>query len=136
MLEYFRFFFDSGLLVLILIVQLIIYPSFLHYEPKRLLIWHAAYTGKIALIVLPLMFGQLSIALFQVYQAQDFDTIFYAAIVLILWVTTLTKFAPMHGQISNGKTDEIFLKKLVHLNWIRTLLWSVLFIHTLSKLSF
>ena len=132
MLEYFRFFFDSGLLVLLLMVQLIIYPSFLHYEPKRLLIWHALYTEKIALIVLPLMFGQLSIALFQVYQAQDFDTIFYAAIVLILWVTTLTKFAPMHGQISNGKTDEMFLKKLVHLNWIRTLLWSVLFIHTLS----
>ena len=136
MLEYFRFFFDSGLLVLILMVQLIIYPSFLHYEPKRLLIWHALYTEKIALIVLPLMFGQLSIALFQVYQAQDFDTIFYAAIVLILWVTTLTKFAPMHGQISNGKTDEMFLKKLVHLNWIRTLLWSVLFIHTLSELFF
>ena len=130
MLEYFRFFFDSGLLILILMVQLIIYPSFIHYESNKLLIWHTIYTKKIALIVLPLMLGQLCVSMFQVYQNQNLDTVLYSAIVIFLWVITLTKFAPMHGQISEGRTDKEFLQKLVRLNWIRTSLWFLLFLLT------
>ena len=133
MLEYIRLFFDSGLIILILMVQLIIYPSFIHHQPKRLLIWHTIYTKKIALIVLPLMLGQLCVAIFQVYQNQNLDTVFYSAIVLFLWGITLTKFAPMHGQISEGRIDKEFLQKLVQLNWIRTLLWFLLFLTTLIK---
>ncbi len=134
MLEYFRFFFDSGLLILILMVQLIIYPSFIFYEPKRLLVWHNNYTKKIALVVLPLMLGQLCVAMFQVYQNQNLDTVLYSAIVMFLWGITLTKFAPMHGQISEGRVDKEFLQKLVRLNWIRTSLWFLLFLLTLIKL--
>ena len=134
MLEYFRFFFDSGLLILILMVQLIIYPSFIFYEPNRLLVWHANYTKKIALIVLPLMLGQLCVALFQVYQNQNLDTVLYSAIVLFLWGITFIKFAPMHGQISEGRVDKEFLQKLVQLNWIRTLLWFMLFLLTVRTL--
>ena len=114
-------------------VQLIIYPSFIHHQPKRLLIWHSIYTKKIALIVLPLMLGQLCVAVFQVYQNQNLDTVFYSAIVLFLWGITLTKFAPMHGQISEGRVHKEFLQKLVQLNWIRTLLWFLLFLTTLIK---
>ena len=134
MLGYFRFFFDSGLLILILIVQLIIYPSFIHHQPKRLLIWHTIYTKKIALIVLPLMLGQLCVAMFQVYQNQNLDTVLYSAIVLFLWGITFTKFAPMHGQISEGRVDKEFLQKLVRLNWIRTSLWFMLFLLTIRTL--
>ena len=134
MLEYFRFFFDSGLLILILMVQLIIYPSFIFYEPKRLLVWHTNYTKKIALIVIPLMLGQLCVAMFQIYQNQNFDTLLYSAIVLFLWGITLTKFAPMHRQISAGRVDEEFLQKLVRLNWIRSSLWFLIFLLTLIKL--
>ena len=130
----FRFFFDSGLLILILIVQLIIYPSFIHHQPKRLLIWHTIYTKKIALIVLPLMLGQLCVAMFQVYQNQNLDTVLYSAIVLFLWGITFTKFAPMHGQISEGRVDKEFLQKLVRLNWIRTSLWFMLFLLTIRTL--
>tara|TARA_Y100000589_G_scaffold325196_1_gene362704 strand:- start:267 stop:689 length:423 start_codon:yes stop_codon:yes gene_type:complete len=134
MVGYFRFFFDSGLLILIVIVQLIIYPSFIHHQPKRLLIWHSIYTKKIALIVLPLMLGQLCVAMFQVYQNQNLDTVLYSAIVLFLWGITFTKFAPMHGQISNGRVDKEFLQKLVRLNWIRTTLWFMLFLLTIRTL--
>jgi hypothetical protein len=115
-------------------VQLIIYPSFIFYEPKRLLVWHTNYTKKIALIVLPLMLGQLCVAMFQIYQNQNFDTVLYSAIVLFLWGITFTKFAPMHGQISEGRVDKEFLQKLVRLNWIRTSLWFLLFLLTLIKL--
>ena len=134
MLEFFRLLFDSGLLVLILMVQLIIYPSFLHYPLKSLITWHNIYTKRIAVIVVPLMLGQLSISLFQVYESQVFDTFLYAAIVLFLWAITLFKFAPMHNEISQGNVSGKFLTTLVHLNWIRTILWFLLFLLTLTKI--
>ena len=136
MIEYFRLIFDSGLFVLILNVQLIVYPSFMHYEQKNLLSWHSIYTKKIAFIVIPLMFGQLFVAFFQIYQKQIFDTVFYAVVVLTLWGITLMKFAPMHAKISNGNSDRRLLLKLVNLNWYRTFLWCVLFLFTLIKLCF
>ena len=134
MLEYFRLLFDSGLLVLILMVQLIIYPSFLHYPLKSLIHWHNIYTKRIAVIVIPLMLGQLSISLFQVYENQFFNTLLYAAIVMFLWAITLFKFAPMHNEISRGNVSEKFLAKLVRLNWIRTILWLLLFLLTVTKI--
>jgi DMSO reductase anchor subunit len=134
MLEFFRLLFDSGLLVLILMVQLIIYPSFLHYPLKSLITWHNIYTKRIAVIVVPLMLGQLSISLYQVYENQVFDTFLYAAIVLFLWAITLFKFAPMHTEISRGNVSEKFLEKLVRSNWIRTILWFLLFLLTVTKI--
>ena len=134
MLEYFRLLFDSGLLVLILMVQLIIYPSFLHYPLKKLITWHNIYTKRIAIVVIPLMLGQLSVSIFQVYEKQVFDTLSYAIIVLFLWGITLFKFAPMHNIISQGSVNDKFLTKLVRLNWIRTILWILLFLLTVTKI--
>mgnify|MGYP001220406353 CR=1 FL=1 len=134
MLEYFRLLFDSGLLVLILMVQLIIYPSFLHYPLKSLITWHNIYTKKIAIVVIPLMLGQLIVSIFQVYEKQVFDTLSYAIIVLFLWGITLFKFAPMHNTISQGSVNDKFLTKLVRLNWIRTILWFLLFLLTVTKI--
>ncbi len=134
MLEFFRLLFDSGLLVLILMVQLIIYPSFLHYPLKSLIHWHNIYTKRIAVIVIPLMLGQLSISLFQVYEDQAFNTLLYAAIVMFLWAVTLFKFAPMHDEISQGNVSKKFLAQLVRLNWIRTILWILLFSLTVTKI--
>ncbi len=134
MLEYFRLLFDSGLLVLILMVQLIVYPSFLHYPLKSLINWHKIYTKRIAIVVVPLMLGQLSISLFQVYKIQDFGTLLYATIVLFLWGITFFKFAPMHNEISISNVNEKFLLKLVRLNWIRTILWFLLFLLTVTKI--
>ena len=134
MLEYFRLLFDSGLLVLIIMVQLIIYPSFLHYPLKSLITWHNIYTKKIAIVVIPLMLGQLIVSIFQVYEKQVFDTLSYFIIVLFLWGITLFKFAPMHNTISQGSVNDKFLTKLVRLNWIRTILWFLLFLLTVTKI--
>ena len=50
---------DFGLLVLIWMVQLVVYPGFKYYQRERLLEWHARYTSRISYIVGPLMLGQL-----------------------------------------------------------------------------
>ena len=50
---------DIGLVVLIWMVQLIVYPSFTFYSKENLVNWHQKYTARIAVIVIPLMFLQL-----------------------------------------------------------------------------
>ncbi|MAJ50932.1 MAG: hypothetical protein CMB82_04875, partial [Flammeovirgaceae bacterium] len=57
-----RLLFDIGTLVLIWLVQLVIYPSFLFFERKNLKLWHDKYTKKVSFVVLPLMIGQFIIA--------------------------------------------------------------------------
>lgn len=54
-----RLLLDFGLVVLIWIVQLVIYPSLCYYQDKDLAKWHKIYTQRIGVIVGPLMIAQL-----------------------------------------------------------------------------
>lgn len=127
MIEITRLLLDFGLCILIWMVQLIVYPSFAFYNNTQLLTWHKTYTKAIALIVIPLMLGQLGIAIYQVFLAQNVYTLVSIVLVVFLWGITLLKFAPMHQQIFKGNTQIQLLKKLVQMNWIRTIIWSLLF---------
>ena len=126
MIEITRLVLDVGLLVLIWMIQLIVYPSFLFYTAKELIAWHKMYTKAIALIVIPLMLGQLGIIIYQVFLLQNTYTLTSIVLVVFLWGITLLKFAPMHQQISEGNTHVQLLKKLVQINWIRALIWTIL----------
>ena len=128
MIEITRLVLDVGLLVLIWMIQLIVYPSFLFYTAKELIAWHKIYTKAIALIVIPLMLGQLGIAIYQVFLVQNTYTLTSIILVVFLWGITLLKFAPMHQQISKGNTQIQLLKTLVQMNWIRTIIWTLLFV--------
>ena len=126
MIEITRLVLDAGLLVLTWMIQLIVYPSFLFYTAKELVTWHKIYTKTIALIVIPLMLGQLGITIYQVFLVQNIFTFTSIVLVVFLWGITLLKFAPMHQQISEGNTHIQLLKKLVQNNWIRTIIWNIL----------
>ena len=134
MIEITRLLLDFGLCILIWMVQLIVYPSFLFFSFNNLFTWHKTYTKAIALIVIPLMLGQLGIVIYQVFLAQNTFTFISIVLVVFLWGITLLKFAPMHQQISEGKTHLQLQKKLVQMNWIRTIIWTILFV--MSSASF
>ncbi|WP_405396692.1 hypothetical protein [Maribacter sp. Asnod2-G09] len=130
MLETIRLICDSGLLVLIWIVQLIIYPSFSYYKHVDLFQWHSSYTKRIAVIVIPLMVTQLIISLIQVYTTPDFYSILYSSLVIAAWIITFIMFVPLHENISKERDVEISIKKLKLHNWLRTVLWSFIFMLT------
>ncbi len=136
MIEITRLLLDFGLCILIWMVQLIVYPSFAFYNNTQLLTWHKTYTKAIALIVIPLMLGQLGIAIYQVVLAQNVYTLVSIVLVVFLWGITLLKFAPMHQQISKGNTQIQLLKTLVQMNWIRTMIWSLLFVLSSASVLF
>lgn len=124
---------DLGLVVLIWMTQLITYPGFLHYPAYSLEKWHANYTSRITLIVFPLMVGQLAIAAFKLYNDLGATEMINAALVTSTWLLTFLVFVPMHDQISKGLGNEKLLENLVKKNWMRTAIWTLIFLLNLLE---
>ncbi|MFK7806775.1 MAG: hypothetical protein AB8F74_03145 [Saprospiraceae bacterium] len=123
-----RLLFDFGLLILIWMTQLVVYPSFTFFQKKNLLAWHSKYTQRITVVVLPLMLGQLLISVFQLWEIVSWYTIISFVVILVLWAFTFLHFIPLHNKIAKDQFDDALLKRLVDRNWIRTFFWTVLFI--------
>ena len=133
-LELLRLLFDFGLLVLILMVQLIIYPSFQFYTSENLLRWHKKYTLAISFVVIPLMFGQLITSALQLIDERNAYTIGSVILIALVWIITFTQFVPMHHRINNGQAKESLLNQIVKRNWIRTFLWTCIFVWSFLKM--
>lgn len=131
MLDLFRLLVDFGFLVLIWAVQLIIYPSFNYYSKENLYIWHNSYTTRVSFIVLPIMLSQLILAFVQLYKIQDWYTILSMLIIIALWLLTFLIFVPLHQSIDKNQPNKNACVKLVTKNWMRTVLWTLLFVLSL-----
>lgn len=115
-----------GLAVLILMVQLAIYPSFLYYSRENLVQWHPRYTKGIAVIVGPLMVAQLLIDVYIVFGVSQYTLgVVHLLFVLATWISTALFFVPIHNRIATNTHSEGDLKNLVSRNWLRVLLWIV-----------
>lgn len=126
---------DFGLFVLIWIVQLIIYPSFQYYNEADLIKWHHIYTQKVTLVVLPLMLSQLLLSFWLIYLNHgQFYEVANIILVVLTWATTFSMFVPLHNTISNSKHISQSISKLIHWNWIRTFMWSLILILTFFKI--
>ena len=131
MVELIRLITDFGLLVLIWIVQLVIYPSFQYYQSQDLHNWHRQYTSRITTVVLPLMFTQLVVTVLQILTEITLYSGISMLIVLALWLLTFLVFVPLHQKIEHQTYETKSLSKLVKFNWLRTGLWSILFLISL-----
>ena len=123
-----RLLLDFGLMVLIWMIQRIVYPSFLDYNTENLVVWHRKYISRLNPIVMPLMFGQLGISIYQVTISVNLYTVLSLGIIVLIWTSTFLQFVPIHSNISKGRVSEKMLKELINKNWIRTALWTLLFL--------
>ncbi|MEM9325285.1 MAG: hypothetical protein AAGA85_06505 [Bacteroidota bacterium] len=119
---------DFGLVVLIWMVQLVVYPSFQYYDKASLLKWHGPYTQNITYIVMPLMLGQL--VLHGMKLVTDFNIFRLIIFILVLgtWATTFFYAVPLHGKIGSGIDVTESVQSLIRSNWIRTALWTLIFL--------
>lgn len=122
-----RLLIDFGLVILIWIIQLIVYPSFHFYKTENLIIWHKKYTPRIGYIVGPLMLIQLGIAIYHIIQLNNIINVINLLIISVIWLFTFLKFIPIHNNISKGQVTKQMLASLVNRNWLRTVLWTLLF---------
>lgn len=123
---------DSGLLVLIWTVQLITYPCLQYIEGKQFICWHKRYSGWISVIIIPLMLVQVGVEIVH-YLQQDIRWYRLVPIGLI-WVSTLSLSAPCHNRLHCDGKNSITLERLVKTNWVRTALWTLLFLETVLGL--
>ena len=127
-----RLLLDFGLMVSIWIVQLVIYPGLCYYNREDLGNWHKIYTGRIGVIVGPLMIAQLIVAILQLWKVQNLYTWGSLLVILMIWILTFLIFVPLHNSINPNESCEEITDSLVKKNWWRTFLWSILFLVTLG----
>lgn len=124
-MEWIRLSVDSGLFVLIWLVQVIIYPSFRYIDRAGLNYWHQQYTRKILYFVGPLLFVQTAVIALQVL----FDPLVYMVDGLLLagiWINTFFIAIPIHNAIDRGESLEKNILKLLRVNRWRAFLWTAL----------
>ena len=122
-----RLIIDFGLVVLIWMVQLIVYPSLQRYTPENLKVWHATYSKRISIIVIPLMLAQLFLYIIYITAETNIYSITGTILIFTAWLITFLYFVPAHQRISQGESGTI-VEKLVRINWWRTLIWSLVFV--------
>ena len=124
----FQLIIDTALLILIWLVQLIIYPVFGFMNAAELKRWHRVYVPRITLVVAPLMILQLVLYIYSF--RLEMQSIIQVILLFGVWINTFLQAVPLHARIFIEKNGEIqfAVKKLLRVNWIRTVLWSVLWI--------
>ena len=118
---------DFGMCVVLWLVQLVIYPSFLRIEPSELPAWHKAYTFRVSFVILPLMLGQLMLAILGLLGDPSILEWVAFAFVLVCWILTFFVSVPLHRKIEQNDTTKEIRQKLITTNWPRTILWSLIF---------
>ncbi|WGK63578.1 hypothetical protein [Croceiramulus getboli] len=123
-----RLLLDFGMLVLIWIIQLVVYPSFCAFTPDDLKRWHGSYVRRISYVVMPLMILQVIVIIWQAWLELNVYTVGSFVLVCALWLITFLRFVPMHNSIAESGDCGTLSRKLTQLNGWRTLLWTVLFV--------
>lgn len=118
---------DFGLVVLIWLVQLIIYPGFRYYSPAELALWHPKYSNLITVVVGPLMVAQVGLVGWLLLNRFSGFTLTSAVLVGLMWASTAFQAVPIHNAIAAGDATPETLANLVRVNWVRTVGWTLIF---------
>lgn len=119
---------DFGVVILIWMTQLVVYPSFTYFNAKDLVRWHEKYTTAVSFIVMPLMLGQLVVHSYGLAVTFTWFRAIAYVLVLLAWVNTFFYAVPLHNRISVGKDVRESARHLVVVNGYRTALWSLVFL--------
>ena len=108
------------------VIQLVHYPSFKFISRDTYISFQSFHVRRISIIVVPLMIVEL-ITGFLLLVDNGFSEnilLFSFLLLLIIWIITALFFSRIHKKLSSGFIEEL-INKLVFLNWIRTILWSI-----------
>jgi len=117
-----------GLVVLIWLVQVVIYPAFAEISPDRFARWHAGYTRAVTSIVAPLMLGQVVLLVWHLVVRPSLQGFLAAGMVAVAWIATFALAVPAHDKLQATGLDRVVVARLVATNWIRTFAWTLAFL--------
>tara|TARA_B100001250_G_C19518196_1_gene664786 strand:+ start:323 stop:760 length:438 start_codon:yes stop_codon:yes gene_type:complete len=118
----------SMMVGVIWVIQLVHYPSFHYIDRNRYELFQDFHMRNISRIVFPLMSAELITGILLI-QSPIFgysNKLFFISMILLalIWFLTATLFISIHKNLSKGFNKNI-INKLVNLNWLRTILWSL-----------
>ena len=114
-----------GLVLLIWLVQIIIYPTFARIPADRFRQYHRWYVKRIGLIVAPMMIVEVLVLILWLFSDRfRLPEIVSACLVLVVWLSTFAIQVPLHNRLALEK-NEVVIQRLINSNWIRTISWSI-----------
>jgi hypothetical protein len=120
--------FDFGIVIVVWLAQAIMYPSLEHIEENVFVEWHQTYSTRIAFFVIPLLCGQAIIVGIMIYYGGSFLTLLSVAMIALCWASTFGLSVPCHARLQRFGKDLTVIRKLVRTNFIRTILWTTVFL--------
>lgn len=108
---------------LIWFVQVVHYPLFSRVGEESFPAFSNDHSRLTTFVVLPLMSVELVTSYLLWTRSPQALTGLGLGAVVILWLTTLLFYAPLHGRLARGFEPETW-SLLVRANWFRTWLWS------------
>ena len=116
-----------GMLGVIWLVQLEIYPLQIHVKREDYLAYQAAHMHRVSFVVGPLMLVEVATSAWLLFLPLSSCGMTLAwvgvGLVFLLWISTLVLQVPCHWKLEKER-DEAVIRRLVRTNWVRTVGWT------------
>ena len=114
---------NSLMIGVILITQLITYPSFLNIDKHKFVNFHNNYVRSISLVAVPTMTLELLTLVYMNLYINNLIFMKSLLVLIVIWLVTFIIIVPIHNQLSKKFEIEKIIS-LIRYNWIRTVLWT------------
>ena len=116
----------SMMVAIIWIVQILHYPTFLFIDKVRYTEFQQFHMNKISYIIVPLMLVELISGLSILFTVENIQFSFYVSLslLILIWLITGLFFTKFHSELSKKFSHNTILR-LIRLNWIRTVFWTI-----------
>jgi len=104
------------------VIQLLHYPTFHYIEKNNYSQFQKFHMNRISYIVIPAMVIEMLSGIMLVIINDDFIISF--SFLVCIWIITFVFFTNIHQRLLS-KYENTAVEKLVNLNWIRTVFWTV-----------
>ena len=114
---------NSVMIGVILITQLITYPSFLGIDKNEFVKFHNNYVRNISFVAVPAMTLELLTLVYMNMNINNLILMKSLLVLIVIWLVTFIVIVPIHNNLSKRLEIEKIVS-LIRYNWIRTVLWT------------
>ena len=109
---------------IIWVIQVVHYPSFHFIGNSRYISFQKFHMERISYIVIPIMLVESISGFLLIYDELNPILLISMVLLLSIWMLTVFFFALVHQKLVSGYQVGM-VAKLVKINWVRTLLWTL-----------
>ncbi len=107
----------------ILMTQVITYPSFLKIDKNEFVSFHNNYVKNISIVAVPTMSLELLTLVYMNVYINNLLFMKSLLVLIVIWLVTFIIIVPIHNQLSK-KLEIEKIVSLIRYNLIRTVLWT------------